>query len=68
MGKFPHCTTEDESGNVWFKEERRARMINQGVRGAHASIPFQCKDCWMVNLEGRFPTPELDDAYVMCIR
>jgi hypothetical protein len=68
MGKLPPGTTEDEVGNLWFKEEQQARRINRGVRGAHASIPFHCEDCWMVNLEGRLPTPELDDAYVMCIR
>jgi hypothetical protein len=31
-------------------------------------IPFQCKDCWMVNLEGCLPVCNLDDVYVMCIR
>jgi hypothetical protein len=38
------------------------------VRGTHASIPFQCEECWMFNLERCLPVPGLDDAYVMCIR
>ena len=55
-------------GNVWFKQEQRTRRINHGVGGAHASIPFQCEGCWMINLEGRLPEPGLDDAFVMCLR
>jgi hypothetical protein len=58
---------EDEKGNLWYKEEQQAQQINQGVRGAHTLMPFQCKDCWMMNLEGRCPTPGLDDTFVMCI-
>ena len=42
--------------------------MNQGVRGAHVSIPFQCERCWMINLEGRLPEPGLDDAFIMCLR
>ncbi len=67
-GKFPIRATEDEEGNAWFKEEQRAQRINQGIKGAHVVIPFQCKDCWMINLEGRYPVLRLDDAYVMCLR
>jgi hypothetical protein len=37
------------------------------VRGAHASIHFQCEDCWMINLEGCLPVPGLDDWYKMLI-
>jgi hypothetical protein len=66
-GKFPLQATEDERGNLWFKEEQQAQCINQGVKGTHAVMLFQCKDCWMRNLEGRLPTPGLDDAFVMCI-
>jgi hypothetical protein len=57
----------NEEGNMWFWEEMQAQRINHGVRGTHAALPFQCKDCWMCNLERRLPTPGLDDAYVMCI-
>ena len=46
---------------------QRAERINQGVRGAHASIPFQCEACWMLNLEERLPVDGLDDMYVTCI-
>jgi hypothetical protein len=67
-GKFPVRVTEDERGNVWFKEEQRLQRINQGVRGAHTAIPFQCEGCWMVNLERCPLALGLDDAYVMCIR
>jgi hypothetical protein len=66
-GKFPVRVTEDERSNVWFKEEQWLQQINQGVRGAHAAIPFQCEGCWMANLEGRPPALGLDDGYVMCI-
>jgi hypothetical protein len=68
IGKFPLRTTEDEAGNAWFKQERRAQRINQGVKGAHASIPFQCEGCWILNLEGRPRGDESNDVYVMCIR
>ena len=68
VGKFPLRETEDEMGNVWHKQAQRTQRINQGVRGAHASIPFQCEDCWMLNLEGRRPVCGLDDAFVMYLR
>jgi hypothetical protein len=42
--------------------------INHGVKAAHASIPFQCKDCWFLNLKGQHPEPGADDIYVKCIR
>jgi hypothetical protein len=67
-GKFLLRTTTDKEGNLWFQQEQCEQRINQGVRGAHASIPFQCKDCWLLNLEGRLQVPGLDDMYVMCIR
>jgi hypothetical protein len=66
-GKFPLKMTTDEEGNLWFWQEHREQRISQGVRGAHASIPFQCEDCWLLNLKGQLPVPELDDMYVMCI-
>ena len=59
---------QDEEGNLWYKHEKRIEPINQGVRGAHASIHFQCEYCWIINLEGRPPAKGLDDAYVMMIR
>jgi hypothetical protein len=59
---------QDEEGNQWYKHERRVHRINHGVRGVHTTIPFQCKDCWMVNLEGRLPVKGLDDAYIMLLR
>jgi hypothetical protein len=66
-GNFPLQVTEDERGNVWFKEEQCTLGINQGVRGVHTVMPFQCEDCWMTNLEGRCPAPGLDYAYIMRI-
>ena len=54
-------------GNAWFKQEQRAQRINQGVKGAHASIPFQCKGCWILNLEGCPWANESNDVQVMCI-
>jgi hypothetical protein len=67
MGKFPLRTTKDEESNLWFRQEQGEQRINHRVRGAHASTPFQCEDCWMFNLERCLPVPELDDMYVMCI-
>lgn len=32
------------------------------------AIPFQCEDCWMINLEQRLPSPGLDDVYVSILR
>ncbi len=37
------------------------------MKGAHVAIPFQCEDCWLINLEGRLPVPRLDDAYMMFV-
>jgi hypothetical protein len=68
QGKFPVRKIEDEEGNLWYKQGQREERINQGVRGAHASIPFQCEACWMLNLEGCLPVDGLDDMYVTCIR
>ncbi len=68
MGKFPLRTITDEEGDLWFWQEQREQRINQGVRRVHVSIPFQCKDFWLLNLEGQLPVPGLDDMYVMCIR
>ena len=59
---------QDEEGNRWFKRDKRAHRINHGVRGAHASISFQCESCWIMNLEGRLPVPGTDDAFIMLIR
>ena len=59
---------EDTSGNIWFKQEKHEERLNHAVRGAHAVIPFQCEDCWMLNLEGRLPVAGLDDMYIMLIR
>lgn len=43
QGKFPVRTTTDEEGNRWFRQDAREERINKDVRGAHASIPFQCE-------------------------
>jgi hypothetical protein len=67
QGKFPVRTTTDEEGNRWFRQDARADRINKGVRGAHASIPFQCEDCWFLNIEGQPRVSGLDDVYTMCI-
>jgi hypothetical protein len=67
QGKFPVKRIQDEEGNKWYKHETRLYRINHGVRGVHASITFQCEDCWMINLEGRLPAEGLDDAYIMLI-
>ena len=59
---------EDYLGNLWFKQEKHEHRLNHAVKGAHAVIPFQCEDCWMLNLEGRLPVDKLDDTYKMMIR
>ncbi len=68
QGKFLLKKIQDEEGNRWYKHDRRVQRINHGVHGAHASIHFQCEDCWMVNLERCLPAKGLDDAYLMLIR
>ena len=68
QGKFPVRRIQDEEGNKWYKHETRLYHINHRVHGAHASIYFQCEDCWTINLEGRLPAEGLDDAYIMLIR
>lgn len=61
-------TMEDMAGNVWFKQRDVDFELNHGIAGSHASIPFQCERCWMINLERRLPIPGKDDAYVMFLR
>ena len=55
QGKFPIKKIQDEEGNRWYMHDRQVERISHGVRGAQASIHFQCEDCWMVNLEGCLP-------------
>jgi hypothetical protein len=45
MGKFPVKALKDEEGSLWFQEEKQAHQLSHGVKGAHASIPFQCEEC-----------------------
>ena len=59
---------EDVSGNAWCQQEDQEYILNHGVAGVHASIPFQCEKCWMINLERRLPVPGRDDAFVTFIR
>ena len=61
-------TQKDFEGNIWHNLDAWTNKKNHGTRGAHASVPFQCEDCWMINLERRLPIPGRDDAYVMFIR
>jgi hypothetical protein len=42
--------------------------LNVGVAGAHAVIPFQCKICWIRNLEKREVNLVADRRYLECIR
>ena len=68
IGKFQVKMHRDKEGNPWFKQKQKEDEINHEVKGVHASISFQCKRCWMVNLEGRLPEPKLDEMYLMWIR
>ena len=58
---------KDKAGNLWQNSEVRKKRLNSGVTRAHACIPFQCKTCWMRNLEGR-DIGEGDKAYEIYIR
>ena len=58
----------DADGNVWYKQQQREERLNHGVKGAHAALPFQCEDCWILNMEGRPRLDKLDDTYCMLIR
>ena len=58
----------DGGGNIWHNQKKEEDRLNHGYRGAHVVIPFQCEDCWMINLERRLPMPGLDDVYVSIIR
>ncbi len=53
---------------MWFKQRAKENEINQGVRGAHATMLFQCEQCWFINLEGHLPESYLDDMYLKLIR
>ena len=55
---------QDVEGNLWYKQANHEFRLNHAVKGAHAVIPFQCEDCWMLNLEGRLPVNKLDDTYI----
>ncbi len=60
--------TTDGAGNVWFNQQKEEDRLNHGYKGAHVVMPFQCKQCWMVNVKRRLPAPGLDDMYVSLIR
>jgi hypothetical protein len=59
---------KDKLGNPWHREEERQKRMMQGVEGAHLCIPFQCKVCWIRNLEGRDPRGSEDKCFMVCIR
>jgi hypothetical protein len=59
---------KDKLGNPWHKEEERQRRLGWGVNEAHLCIPFQCKQCWMRNLESRDPNAVEDKWFLACIR
>ena len=67
-GQFPMKLHQDAEGNPWFKQKQKEDEINQGVKGAHTSMAFQCERCWFINLENRLPEPGLDDMYLKLIR
>ena len=59
----------DKEENIWHKQDEFEARHNHGVQGVHASIPFQCEDCWMVNLENRLPSADGGDSmYVRLLR
>ncbi len=60
--------TTDGTGNVWFNQRKEEDRLNHGYKGAHVVMPFQCEQCWMMNLERRLPVSGLDDVYVSVIR
>jgi hypothetical protein len=65
MPIFPTMVIKDEMGNAWHKEAKRQKRLMQG---AHLYIPFQCRMCWMRNLERRNPIWDEDDNYLLCIK
>lgn len=68
IGKFPMMKQTDADGNLWHEQSKFELRHNRGVRGAHVCFPFQCEDCWLINLEDRLPLPESDAVLVMMIR
>ena len=58
----------DGGGSIWYSQQQEEDRLNHGYKGGHVSIPFQCELCWMANLERRWPSDGLDDAYVAIIR
>ncbi len=66
-GKFPMNTQNDYEGNLWHNWEKWIEKKNRGTCRAHALMPFQCEDCWMINLDCWLPKPQVDDACVMFI-
>ncbi len=66
-GEVPSEENTGQGKNKWYKHDRRVYRINHGVCGAHASIQFQCENCWLINLEGRLPVDRLDDAYIVLL-
>jgi hypothetical protein len=65
--QFPLCLHQYIEGNLWLKQKAKENEINQGVRGAHATMLFQCKRCWFINLEGHLPESNLNDMYLKVI-
>jgi hypothetical protein len=50
------------------RKRNNRREYSKGVEGGHLCIPFQCRVCWMRNLEGRDPIEGVDNCYMACIK
>ena len=58
----------DDAGNLWHEQAKFENRHNHGSRGVHVlCIPFQCEECWILNLEGRLPIPERDGLYMILL-
>lgn len=59
----------DVEGNKWHRQKDKEAQLLQGVAGVHAIMAFKCKDCWLMNLEGRISrNPNENRLYKMLIR
>ena len=50
----------DDDGTSWRKDVDKDRL-KVGIKGAYLKLPFQCDNCWFVNIKDRRPTGSSQD-------
>ena len=54
LDNYPILEPHDEEGTSWRKKKDEDRL-KVGIKGVHLKIPFQCDECWFINLKDQRP-------------